>query len=81
MLKNISHYYLKHMKDVFNIFIYILFSYLKFAYDNFIGLTNEQHSRWLNQIFYSAIYNHFKAHYTQHCPASHRHFLTNNKAR
>jgi hypothetical protein len=45
MLKDIPHHYLEHVKGVSDISIYVLFLYLEFAYDNFIGLTNEQHSR------------------------------------
>jgi hypothetical protein len=47
----------------------------------FIGLTNEQHSRWLDQVFHPAVYQQYDAHYTQHLPASHRHALANSKAR
>ena len=81
MLKDIPHHYLEQIESASEISLFILFPHLEFAHQDFIGLTNEQHTRWLDKVLHPAIYSHYEADYTQHLPASHRQSLANNKAR
>jgi hypothetical protein len=81
MLKDIPHFHLGRVEGAANISLYILFPYLQVAHAQFVGLTNDQLSRWLDQVFHPAVYAQYRAHYTQHLPASHRHALANSKAR
>ena len=81
MLKDIPHCYIGRVEGANDISMYILFPHLEPAHGDFIALTTDQLSRWLDQVFHPAIYNYHGAHYTQHLPASYRHSLANNKAR
>jgi hypothetical protein len=81
MLKDVPHFHMGRVEGGANISLFILFPHLPVAHTKFIGLTNEQHSRWLDQVFHPAVYQQYDAHYTQHLPASHRHALVNSKAR
>ena len=81
MLKDIPHHYLGRVEGASDISLFILFPHLEFAHQDFIGLTNEQHARWLDRVLHPAIYDHYAADYTQHLPASHRQSVANNKAR
>lgn len=80
MLKDVPHFHLGRVEGGANVSLYILFPHLPVAHTKFIGLTNEQHSRWLDRVFHPAVYQQHDAHYTQHLPASHRHALANSKA-
>lgn len=80
MLKDVAHCYLGRVEGATEISLYVLFPYLTSGRDDFISLTANQHSRWLDQVFYPAVYDHFDGHYTQHLPASYRHSLAHSQA-
>ena len=81
MLKDVAHCYLGQVEGAGEISLYVLFPHLTGSRDDFVSLTANQHSRWLDQVFYPAVYDHFDGHYTQHLPASYRHSLAHSRAR
>ena len=81
MLRDIPHFLLGCVASAHDITIYILFPYLLIRQERFIALTKEQLSRWLDQVFYPAVYRNCEAHVTQHLPASFCHVYSNLKAR
>ena len=81
MLRDVSHFLLGRAANAHDITIYVLFPHLPSTQDKFVSLTKDQLSRWLDRIFYPAVYRHCEAHVTQHLPASFRHAYANSKAR
>jgi hypothetical protein len=80
MLKNVPHFLLGRIEGGYDIALYILFPHLSVAGDEFISLTQEQLSRWLDRILHPAIHRYCEADYTQHLPASYEHALCNSRA-
>src|SRR6266480_5127431 len=83
MLKDIPHFFLGSVIGAPDISVYILFPYLAIGRTDsgkFTSLTNEQHSRWLDQIFLPALHQFYDAHYMQHLPGSWKHRLANSMA-
>ena len=81
MLRDVPHFLLGRVANTHDITIHILFPHLSRPQGQFIALTHEQLSRWLDRVFYPAVYYHCPAHVTQHLPASFRHAFSNSKAR
>ena len=81
MLRDVPHFLLGRVAGAHDITIHVLFAHLPNPQDKFVSLTKDQLSRWLDRIFYPAVYRHCEAHYTQHLPASFRHAYSNSKAR
>ncbi len=81
MLRDVPHFLLGRVANAHDITIHILFPHLPPPRDKFVSLTHDQLSRWLDHIFYPAVYRHCAAHVTQHLPASFRHAYSNSKAR
>ena len=81
MLRDVPHFLLGRVESAHDITIHILFPHLPARQDGtFVSLTNDQLSRWMDQVFHPAVYKYLGAHYTQHLPASHRHALANSRA-
>ncbi|KIW19427.1 hypothetical protein PV08_03722 [Exophiala spinifera] len=81
MLRDVPHFLLGRVANAHDITIHILFPHLPQPQDKFISLTQDQLSRWLNQVFYPAVYRQCAAHVTQHLPASFLQAFSNSKAR
>jgi len=71
-LKDIPHL-LGQVEGAHDITVHILFPHLVVGRRPFVSLTQEQMTRWLDQIFLPAVYRYCEAHYTQHLPASFGH--------
>ncbi|KIV98358.1 uncharacterized protein PV09_09804 [Verruconis gallopava] len=81
MLRDVPHFLLGRVESAHDITVHILFPHLPARQDGtFRSLTNDQLSRWMDQVFHPAVYKYLGAHYTQHLPASHRHALANSRA-
>jgi hypothetical protein len=80
MLKNAPHFLLGRIEGGYDITLYILFPHLLVAGDEFVALTQQQLSRWLDRIFHPAVYRYCEPDYTQHLPASYEHALSNSCA-
>lgn len=81
MLRDVPHFLLGRVESAHDITVHILFPHLPARHDGtFVSLTNDQLSRWMDQVFHPAVYKYVGAHYTQHLPASHRHALANSRA-
>lgn len=80
MLKDVPHFLLGRIVGAHDITVHVLFPHLASADTQFVSLTKEQLTRWLDQVFHPAVYEFCDAHYTQHLPASYRHALANSKA-
>jgi hypothetical protein len=55
MLKDVAHCCLGQVEGATGISLYVLFPHLNGGRDDFVGLTANQHSRWLDQVFYPAV--------------------------
>jgi hypothetical protein len=80
MLRDVPHFLLGRVVGAHDITVHVLFPHLVQARDEFVCLTKDQLSRWLDKVFHPAVYRYCEAHYTQHLPASYRHALANSKA-
>lgn len=80
LLRDVPHFLLGRVMGAHDIAVHVLFPRITPAQDKFMSLTQDQHSRWLDQIFHPAVYRYCKAHYTQHLPASYQHALANSAA-
>jgi hypothetical protein len=80
MLKDVPHFLLGRVVGAHDITVHVLFPHLASADTQFVSLTKEQLTRWLDRVFHPAVYEFCDAHYTQHLPASYRHALANSKA-
>jgi hypothetical protein len=80
MLKDIPHFLLGRVVGAHDITMHILFPHMASRDSKFTALTNDQLSRWLDQIFYPAVHRYCEADYTQHLPADFGHALANSKA-
>lgn len=80
LLRDVPHFLLGRVEGAHDITVHILFPHLGSRQDKFTSLTQEQLSRWLDQIFHPAVYRYCEAHYTQHLPASYRNALADSKA-
>jgi hypothetical protein len=80
LLKHVPHFLLGRVEGAHDIALYVLFPHLSVAGDEFVSLTREQLSRWLDRIFQPAVHRYCEADYTQHLPASYEHALSNSRA-
>jgi len=80
MLRDVPHFLLGRVTGAHDITLFVLFPHIHVAGDKFKSLTHEQLSRWTDKIYLPAIHKFFKAHYTQHIPASFRNAYDNSKA-
>ncbi|KIW22076.1 uncharacterized protein PV07_12538 [Cladophialophora immunda] len=81
MLRDVPHILFGRVANDHDITIHILFPHLPRPQEKFVSLTQEQLSRWLDQIFYPILYPYCEAGYTQHLPASFRNAYADSKAR
>lgn len=75
MLNDIAHFLLGRVVGAHDITMHILFPHMASRDSKFTALTNEQLSRWLDQIFYPAVHRYCEADYTQHLAADFGHAL------
>lgn len=80
MLKNVPHFLLGRPMGAHDITLFVLFPHIDVLGDKFHSLTHDQFSRWTDNIYMPAIHKFYKAHYTQHLPASYRSALDDSKA-
>lgn len=80
MLQRIPHFMLGRIEGAHDITVFILFPHIPVLGDKFKSFTDEQLSRWADQIYLPALHKFYNAHYTQHIPASFRTASGNSKA-
>ena len=56
MLRDIPHFLFGRVVGAHDITVHILFPYLSSTEAKFVSLSKDQLSRWLDQIFYPAVY-------------------------
>ena len=72
MLQDIPHFLLGRICGADSVTMQILFPYLPIEGDKFIGLSQDQLTKWLDDIFHPAVFEYTPAHVTQHLTASYR---------
>ena len=80
LLRDVPHFLLGRVVGAHDVTVHVLFPHLVPAPEKFTSLTQDQYSRWLDQVFHPAVHRYYEAHYTQHLPASYQHALANSKA-
>lgn len=80
MLQRIPHFMLGRIEGAHDITVFVLFPHIPVLGDKFKSFTEEQLSRWADRIYLPALHKFYKAHYTQHIPASFRTASGNSKA-
>lgn len=80
MLQRIPHFMLGRIEGAHDITVFVLFPHIPVLGEKFKALTREQLTRWVDQIYLPALHKFYKAHYTQHIPASFRTANDNSKA-
>jgi len=79
-LRDVPHFLLGRVEGAHDVTIYVLFPHLPRTHDRFVSLSQEQLTRWTDQVLFPALHEYYPAHYTQHIPASYRHAGGNSKA-
>jgi hypothetical protein len=80
MLHQIPHFMLGRIEGAHDIAVFVLFPHIPVIGEKFKSLSGEQLSRWVDQIYLPALHKFYKAHYTQHIPASFQTASGNSKA-
>lgn len=80
MLHQIPHFMLGRIEGAHDIAVFVLFPHIPVFGEKFKSLSGEQLSRWVDQIYLPALHKFYKAHYTQHIPASFQTASCNSKA-
>jgi hypothetical protein len=80
MLQRIPHFMLGRIEGAHDITIFVLFPHIPVLGDKFKSLSEAQLSRWADQIYLPALHKFYRAHYTQHVPASFRTASGDSKA-
>ena len=80
MLRDVPHFLLGRVSGAHDITLFVLFPHIEVAGTKFKSLTHEQLARWTDKVYMPAIHKFYKAHYTQHIPASYRNAYDNSKA-
>ena len=82
MLRDVPHFLLGRVHGANHITVHVLFPHLPTTArrDRFVSMTEEQSSRWADQIFHPAVWEAFPAHYTQHLPPTYRVAVADTKA-
>ncbi|KAI7226593.1 hypothetical protein KC330_g8763 [Hortaea werneckii] len=80
MLHQILHFMLGRIEGAHDITVFVLFPHIPVSGEKFKSLSSKQLSRWVDQIYLPALYRFYKAHYTQHIPASFQTASGNSRA-
>lgn len=80
MLQRIPHFMLGRIEGAHDITVYVLFPHIPVLGEKFKSLNKEQLSRWADRIYLPALHKFYKAHYTQHIPASFQTASDNSRA-
>lgn len=80
MLHQIPHFMLGRIEGAHEIAVFVLFPHIPVFGEKFKPLSSKQLSRWVDQIYLPALHRFYKAHYTQHIPASFQTASGNSKA-
>ncbi|KAK3617754.1 hypothetical protein LTR22_026631 [Elasticomyces elasticus] len=80
MLRDVPHFLLGRIVGAHDITLHVLFPHIEPTQEKFVSLSQEQLTRWTDQVLNPALYKHYPAHYTQHIPASYRYAWANSKS-
>ena len=82
LLRDVPHCLLGRIAGAHNITVHVLFPHLQLVgeTERFISLTEQQLTRWTDEVFHPALWRVLPAHYTQHLPPTYRVALANSKA-
>lgn len=80
MLREVAHCLLGRVEGAHDVSLFVFFPHMHFESEKFIALRQDQLTTWLDVIYLPAIQRHYRAHYTQHLPASFANALHDSRA-